>query len=213
MIKCIMFDFDGTLVDSNEIKREAFFTVSDHLSSSQKIMFEILNMTDLGDRYDIFNRYSKRLNEEFKFLIDEDFLVEKYSAICEENVSLAESILGFDSLLNYLKKTDIKVIISSSTPTITLKKIIINRKIDHFFDHIYGSPESKVEHIKKVIKDYNINPKEILYVGDSEVDMQASVISGSFFIGVGNDYSRFLSDQHQLVNNLDFIKNILDQFN
>jgi len=208
-----MFDFDGTLVDSNEIKREAFFTVSDHISSSPKIMFEILNMTDLGDRYDIFNRYSKRLNEEFEFLVDEDFLVEKYSAICEENVSLAESILGFDSLLNFLKKTDIKVIISSATPTIALKKIIINRKIDHFFDHIYGSPESKVEHIKKVIKDYNISPKEILYVGDSEVDMQASLISGSFFIGVGNDYSRFLSDQHQLVNNLDSIKNILDQFN
>ena len=213
MIKCIMFDFDGTLVDSNEVKREAFFTVSDHLSSSQKIMFEILSMTDLGDRYDILKRYSKRLKEEFKFVIDEDLLVEKYSAICEENVSLAQSILGFDSLLNYLKKTDIKVIISSATPIITLKKIIINRKIHHFFDHIYGSPESKVEHIKKVIKVYNISPKEILYVGDSEVDMQASLISGSFFIGVGNDYSRFLSDQHQLVNNLDSIKNILDQFN
>ena len=70
-----------------------------------------------------------------------------------------------------------------------------------------------MEHIKKVIKEYNLNPKEILYVGDSEVDLQASVISGSFFIGVGNDYSRFLSDQHQLVNNLDSIKNILDQFN
>jgi phosphoglycolate phosphatase len=208
-----MFDFDGTLVDSNEIKREAFFTVSDHLSSSQKIMFEILSMTDLGDRYDILKRYSKRLKEEFKFVIDEDLLVEKYSAICEENVSLAQSILGFDSLLNYLKKTDIKVIISSATPTSALKKIIINRKIDHLFNHIYGSPETKVEHIKKVIKDYNISPKEILYVGDSEVDMQASIISGSFFIGVGNDYSRFLSDQHQLVNNLDSIKNILDQFN
>jgi phosphoglycolate phosphatase-like HAD superfamily hydrolase len=208
-----MFDFDGTLVDSNEIKREAFFTVSNHLSSSKKIMFEILSMTDLGDRYDIFNRYSKRLKEEFKFIIDEDFLVDKYTEICEKNVSLAQSILGFDSLLNYLKKTDLKVIISSATPIITLKKIIINRKIDHFFDHIYGSPESKVEHIKKVIKAYNISPKEILYVGDSEVDMQASLISGSFFIGVGNDYSRFLSDQHQLVNNLDSIKNILDQFN
>lgn len=208
-----MFDFDGTLVDSNEIKREAFFTVSNHLSSSKKIMFEILSMTDLGDRYDIFNRYSKRLKEEFKFIIDEDFLVDKYTEICEKNVSLAQSILGFDSLLNYLKKTDLKVIISSATPIITLKKIIINRKIDNFFDHIYGSPESKVEHIKKVIKAYNISPKEILYVGDSEVDMQASLISGSFFIGVGNDYSRFLSDQHQLVNNLDSIKNILDQFN
>ena len=208
-----MFDFDGTLVDSNEIKREAFFTVSNHLSSSKKIMFEILSMTDLGDRYDIFNRYSKRLKEEFKFIIDEDFLVDKYTEICEKNVSLAQSILGFDSLLNYLKKTDLKIIISSATPIITLKKIIINRKIDHFFDHIYGSPESKVEHIKKVIKAYNISPKEILYVGDSEVDMQASIISGSFFIGVGNDYSRFLSDQHQLVNNLDSIKNILDQFN
>lgn len=207
-----MFDFDGTLVDSNEIKREAFFTVSNHLSSSQKIMSEILSMSDLGDRYDIFNRYSKRLKEEFKFVIDEVFLVEKYTEICEENVSQAESILGFDSLLNYLKKTDIKLIISSATPTITLKKIIMNRKIDHFFDHIYGSPESKVEHIKKVIKDNNIIPKEILYVGDSEDDMQASVISGSFFIGVGNDYSRFLTDQHQLVNNLDSIKNILDQF-
>ena len=104
-----MFDFDGTLVDSNEIKREAFFTVSDHLSSSQEIMFEILNMTDLGDRYDIFNRYSKRLNEEFKFLIDEDFLVEKYSAICEENVSLAESILGFEIFLGNIPESRKKI--------------------------------------------------------------------------------------------------------
>ena len=47
---------------------------------------------------------------------------------------------------------------------------------------------------------------KILYVGDSEDDMQASLISGSFFIGFGNDYSRFLTDQHQLVNNLDSIR-------
>ena len=211
MIKCIIFDFDGTLVDSNEIKREAFFTVTNHFSGSKDIMADILNTKNPGSRYDIFNSYSKRVNEETQFLIDGSALVEKYSAICEESVSLAESVLGFNSLFNYLKKTDIKIVISSATPTNTLVKIIINRKINHFFDDVYGSPETKVSHINKVIKDYNINANEILYVGDSEVDLQASLTSGAFFIGVGNDYCRFLSDQHQLVNNLDSIKNMLGQ--
>ena len=43
MIKFVVFDFDGTLVESNEIKRQTFFEVTDYLPGAKPLMDEVLS--------------------------------------------------------------------------------------------------------------------------------------------------------------------------
>ena len=55
MVKCVVFDFDGTLVGSNEIKRRTFYEVTKNLVDADILLDKILSSPDSGDRYDIFD--------------------------------------------------------------------------------------------------------------------------------------------------------------
>ena len=52
MIKCVVFDFDGTLVDSNTIKRETFFAIARPWDSSGKIVAEVFERWPAANRYE-----------------------------------------------------------------------------------------------------------------------------------------------------------------
>ncbi len=212
MIKCVIFDFDGTLVDSNQIKRKAFFSVTSHLSIYNRIMSDILEDPKIGNRFEIFDCYVKRLNEKYKYIVDSSDLVNEYTLLCEKKIVKATSIKGADKALMVLKKIDVKVVLSSATPFETLNKIIRKRKMSHLFDNIFGSPESKEEHINKVMNIYSLKSNEILYIGDSEIDRKTALISECFFLGVGEDGSRFHKKPQKLVNSLDSIVDVISQF-
>ena len=52
MIKCVSFDFDGTLVDSNGIKKEAFFEITYPWDPSGEVVAEVYELWPLADRYE-----------------------------------------------------------------------------------------------------------------------------------------------------------------
>ena len=47
MYKCAIFDFDGTLVQSNEIKKETFYEVTQNFSGVSSILDKILQILTL----------------------------------------------------------------------------------------------------------------------------------------------------------------------
>ena len=56
MIRCVAFDFDGTLVLSNEIKGGFFFEVASNFPGGKSCMESIL-LDQSGDRYAIINKF------------------------------------------------------------------------------------------------------------------------------------------------------------
>ena len=52
--RCVVFDFDGTLVQSNEIKRQAFYEVVKNIADAKPLMDEILRFPKSGTRFEVF---------------------------------------------------------------------------------------------------------------------------------------------------------------
>jgi len=198
MIKCIIFDFDGTLVDSNKIKKQTFYDVTSHIPHSREILEEIFSNPDIGDRYEVFSHFSRVVQKNYGFLAEEIELSNDYSSLCEERVSKASETKEAKKTLSKLSKMGIRLFVSSATPEKALKNIIVKRGLNTLFERIYGSPKSKEEHIKSVMSVFEYKPTEIIYVGDSEDDQRAASSVNCHFFAVGSDYTRFVKKPRAL---------------
>lgn len=199
MIKAAIFDFDGTLVDSNQIKFQEFFNVVRDVPFSQEIMSSIIRSPIVRDRYQIFKKFVYLLEKNHNYAVDIQNLVDSYTFNCEKKISIMKAVKGSEKTLEWLKNNGVKVIISSATPAKTLNKIVNGRNISSSIDNIFGSPKTKEQHIKIVKKIYGLESNQIIYIGDSENDRVAALNSTCDFIGIGNDYSRFKTKPKHLI--------------
>jgi phosphoglycolate phosphatase len=214
MIHCIAFDFDGTLVDSNEIKRKTFFDVSCRFIGGEKIMDSALSDSGVGDRYSVFEIFSRKMTSIHKNdQINASHLVEEYTILCEKKISQAPEMDGIWYALPALADSGIKLVISSATPEATLRRIVSIRKLANFFSHVFGAPETKEEHIMKIMHYFQCGPKQIVYVGDSEIDQAAAKNQGCHFIGVGKDKLRFDTEPEIFLPTLKLLPQMVEKIN
>lgn len=202
MIQCVVFDFDGTLILSNQIKENTFFSVTKNIPHSNQILKQLLKDPKLNNRKIIFYELSFLLKKIYNFDCDPNFLIEKYTNICEKLVTKAPEMAGASNTLVNLKNQGFKIAISSATPQPTLKKILKNRGMESFFDYIYGAPMSKDDHLKNLSSFIPCALSQLILVGDSEIDQKAAKNVGSHFIGIGHNYDRFIDRPKYLLEDL-----------
>lgn len=202
MICCVIFDFDGTLVQSNDIKHEAFFDVTKHLPGARIILEKLLADPLFGDRFSIFSHLFKHLDLNSRRLCDPMGLVKQYTLLCEERIIQTSEINGATDTLTFFANAGFKLAISSATPEDALKKVVLLRGMNDLFSAVLGSPSSKKSHIEFISKNWKLRPSEILYVGDSEIDRISALNGGCHFVGVGSDDSRFNIKPVHLIDDL-----------
>ena len=203
MIKCVVFDFDGTLIESNEIKRRAFYEVTKNLVDAGILLDKILSYPDSGDRYDIFDTLIIELKLDREVFVSASKLSDSYTKICEYEISRAPEIKGAVKTIKELRSLGVKIFISSATPEITLQKIIDMRGWKDMINMALGSPDSKIDHLQTILTKNKYSISEVVYVGDSEVDRDAALLVGCRFVGIGKDWSRFSSKPSTLLNTLE----------
>ena len=182
MLKGIIFDFDGVIAESIQVKTEAFATL--YKPYGTDIVNNIIKHHEANggvSRFEKIRFYHETFlnkvvtNDEIKELAD------RFSKLVVKKVIDSPYVPG---VLDFIKKLNnkYKIYISTGTPTFEIKMIIRGRGISEYFSKVYGSPEKKDDHINKIINEYRFKPEELLFFGDSNSDLEAASSSGLHFI-------------------------------
>jgi phosphoglycolate phosphatase len=185
MIATVVFDFDGTLVDSNAIKKQGFFAVVANHAGGDAMMQRALDEVD-GDRRAIFDAYvALQAAANSSQVHDAESLVGEYSAYVDTAVAAAAEMPGATALLNGLRRHGKHLFLSSATPVASLQRIVERRGWSHLFDAIFGSPNSKRASLLQIRAATAAPSSALAVVGDGVDDRDSAAALGCPFFAVG----------------------------
>jgi phosphoglycolate phosphatase-like HAD superfamily hydrolase len=190
-VKVIVFDFDGTLIDSNQLKYDAFFELFSSKNHHKQIIKNVLNEILEESRYVILREIIKRLNTEMhEDELDDRVqkLANRYNKIVVDGAKHCNEKPGAKEVLVSLSKR-FKLYLSSTTPEVSLKEIVRHRMWTNYFCDIFGYPNDKASIIFKIIKKEGLKPEKLLVVGDGMSDMDSSKRTGCKFFPINRSNS------------------------
>lgn len=187
-VAAVVFDFDGTLVDSDPIKRSSFYDVTVNVPGAAAALDTILGSPDAGDRYRVFATLAARLNARPE---QADSWAAEYCELCERQILglLEESRVA--RFLLRLKSEGYLLFIASATPRTDLAALIAKSPLASIFTAVFGRPMSKIESLREIMTRHAWLPNQIVVVGNGESDRHAAAMANCRFIGVGENSSEF----------------------
>jgi len=200
LIKAIIFDFDGVILDSVNVKTNAFAKMFESYGEEVRTKVIAHHLANGGiSRFEKFKHYYK---EFLDVVLSEDelkLLGEKFSNFVYDGVINSAFIPGVINFLDKLKFS-ITFFIASGTPEEEILKIVDEKKLAKYFKKIYGSPKTKKEIIEEILNENNYERNELVFIGDAITDYNAARNTGVKFIGIKSSTVQF-PDEVQMFNN------------
>jgi len=185
----VVFDFDGTLVDSNQLKYDAYFQILPVSEKVEDITRQVLSRIYEASRYVIIRELVDRLME--KGLMDiprdtdpeslTDELARRYGKIVLEGAMTCPEIPGAGELLDRLHRTGTPLYLSSTTPEKPLNQIVTHRGWSGYFRKVFGYPRRKEDTLLEIMATEDIPAHRIMVVGDGESDRTSADRCGAAF--------------------------------
>jgi len=189
MIKAVIFDMDGVIVDSSHIHIEAekqtmlkygirisCKELQKYTGMTAKFMF-----TDLIKKYKLNTTFEKIFNEKEKILF----------RLLEEGTRPTKGVV---ELIKKLKEENIKLGIASSAHKRLIRYVLEELKITHRFDSIVSSED--ITHSKpnpeiflKSANELSVSPTDCLVIEDAELGVEAAKNAGMKCVGYRNPNS------------------------
>jgi len=179
----IVFDFDGVLVESVDVKTRAFAALYAEYGEDivEKVMAYHIQHGGVS-RFDKFKHYHENLLDKPLTKEEEIVLGDRFSQYVEDAVVAAEYVKGaYEFLEQYYR--EIPFFVASATPDEELKRIVARRKMTNYFVSVHGSPTKKANIIKDILTKYGFSQDRVLMVGDAISDYEGAIDAGVNFIG------------------------------
>lgn len=210
MVKNIIFDFDGTICDSVEIKTEAFVEMYAH--HGKKITQKVRNYhiknggMSRFDKFSFFNEHllNKKANEDEINKLSNDF-----SELVVKKVINAPYITGaYEFILK--NNNNFFFYISTATPLDEINLILKKKNIDKYFFQIFGSPTDKKKQVEQIIIQNKCKKNETIFVGDSTADYKAAKYNEILFVQIG---SETISGNNLIIKNFLELEKVIENLN
>jgi HAD superfamily hydrolase (TIGR01549 family) len=206
--EALFFDFDGVLVDSARTKTQGFVSlfknydkgIIDDIVRHHRRNGGISRLEKI--RHAHARIIGKPLSEK-----EVDLWAQTYSGLVVQEVIGAPWIPGAKAFLDTCPE-DVKIFVISGTPEPELTHVIQERGMTPYFDEILGSPVKKPDHIRMLLKKYQLNPGHCIFIGDALTDYHAARETGLGFIGIRGEVdfpfgTRVLADCNHLSSAID----------
>jgi len=175
VIRAVGFDFDGTLIMSEEQKaeqmaivfREKFKIEKGVKAEYQKLAGKALSREEKVKA--LFMKFLQRRPTQKETKIIKDHFGKHY----EQSLRTCP-LFQCTNIIKELKKQVKFIFLLSLEDKKEVKKIASHCGVGQYFDEILGGPKPKVENLKHVLKKHKLKPGEVLYIGDAHSDVIAS---------------------------------------
>lgn len=182
-IASIIFDFDGVILQSAEVKTAAFAKLfadwPDHVGD-----IVALHERHAGiSRYEKFDRIYRDilripLSDETRIQLGQSF-----SDLALTEVKTCPMVAGALEFLES-RSAGLPCFIASGTPEAELHDILAHRRLAHLFREAHGSPKKKGAISRDIMARHRLQPEAILFVGDAMTDYDAAAELSVSFLGI-----------------------------
>ena len=211
MIKAVLFDFWGTLVENGTYSplRQTYNILRVRMSFSEFVrLFEAAVMThNFEDQASAFAQAFEVFG-----LQPKDFLIEKLIGVWNSNKLLAKPYEETTRVLEMLKEKGIKIALISNTPTSSTETVLEKYDLAKYFDaivlsHDTGYLKSDPQMFDLALEKLGVSKDEAIMVGDSvESDIAGAENAGIKGVLIDRKGTR---DHEYKMGNLAEIENFL----
>lgn len=187
MIKNILFDFDGVIVDSMPIRDNGFRVIfKDFDTKSVEKLIKYHNKNGGLSRYVKIKHFFEDI---LGLTIDKQAIItyaDNFSNLMKEELTNKKYLIK--EVVDFINKNQSKynIHIVSGSDEIELRFLCDKLGINSFFRSIHGSPTPKSDLIKLVLNENSYKKEETILIGDSNNDLEAAEINKIFFYGYNN---------------------------
>jgi phosphoglycolate phosphatase-like HAD superfamily hydrolase len=187
MIKTILWDFDGVILDSMKIKGDGFLELFNGYDKKYLDKLEIFHYANGG-----VSRFEK-IKYFYKNILSQDISEEKIITLADKFAEIIKlKLINEDNLIcetvefikcNY-KKYNFHIV--SGAEHNELNNLCDNFQLSQYFKSIDGSPTKKDILVANILEKYGYKKDETILIGDAITDYNASVKNGIKFYGYNN---------------------------
>ena len=180
--KYVFFDFDGTIADTEKINFRIFEQLADKYKIRRVSYEELIHIKKMSAKQLIDYLHVKKHKLPFilrrgKKLLNQNI---KNVELCKNNII---------DIVKALKDNGVKVAIITTNSKNNVA-LFLQKHEFNYFDYVISSSMFGKEHkIRKIIKKENLNPNEVLYVGDEIRDITAAKSSNIKIASVSWGYN------------------------
>ena len=220
----ILFDLDGTLVDTAPDLMAAHNHVMKKFGYSTKSVDEIRNLVGKGAAVLIGRSIWGAAKKEFSKITDEKIkneMVKEFIDFYGKNLVIESKLIkGVQEFLDWAKSKDISMAVCTNKQEHLAIDLLKKINIYHYFEYVAGGntfdyckPDPR--HLTNVIEIMQGDIKKSIMIGDSETDAETAKSAGVPFILLENGYTeKKTSEIHHdhLIKDFVGIEEIIDKY-
>ncbi len=183
MIKGIVFDFDGVILESVAVKDQAIFDL--FRNESQQVRQRVLDLhrdtPGINRRSRLELLLTKGLGKEHVTAREVDALLQQFSELIWQGLLNCPEVPGVRKFLEDLP--DIPCYVASAGPGQEVQTLARERNFLQYFEDILGAPRKKPDMLQEIVAGEQVSAKNILFIGDKISDYHAAHQAGTAFLG------------------------------